>query len=362
MSGCTPIRRTLRSSPPERQLERRQPPLPSDTTRATAPRCAQSGSSQSPAMATRLEQPDRCMALAQAAADARSAAISAPDRLQPLREHLVAVLPRRGGALRYVTGDADRRIGWPPAARCWPAAAATRCACPRDHLRVGEHRVDAVDRPAGHAAARRATIHRRVVRSTVAWRSSGIRTPRFATRCALVAKRASAPLGMATAQNLPNWPSLPTARIMSPSAVGKSWYGTMFGCALPMRRGDAADQMVRRLVGEAWPPARRAARGRCCWPVRRSRARRARMHRDRRVQTGRDVDRATPTFCGPGPARHRRRRSRSSARPCPGSGSRSRRAAWGPVWPKPVIEQTTRRGWRRAGAPDRARTAPARRP
>ena len=26
---------------------------------------------------------------------------------------------------------------------------------------------------------------------------------------------------------------------MSPSAVGKSWYGTMLGCALPMRRGTA---------------------------------------------------------------------------------------------------------------------------
>ena len=73
----------------------------------------------------------------------------------------------------------------------------------------------------------------------VVWRSSTISSARCFTRAALVAKRSSVAHAdlPATSQNLANWPSLPTARIMSPSAVGKSWYGTMLGCALPMRRG-----------------------------------------------------------------------------------------------------------------------------
>ena len=43
--------------------------------------------------------------------------------------------------------------------------------------------------------------------------------------------------GKATAQNRANCPSLPTARIMCPSATSNTWYGTMFWCALPARCG-----------------------------------------------------------------------------------------------------------------------------
>jgi hypothetical protein len=64
-----------------------------------------------------------------------------------------------------------------------------------------------------------------VVFITVAWRSRGISSARCLTRAALLAKRGSAAHSAwpAISQKRANWPSLPMARIMSPSAVGKSW-------------------------------------------------------------------------------------------------------------------------------------------
>ncbi|MCY1453471.1 hypothetical protein D9M71_704610 [compost metagenome] len=93
--------------------------------------------------------------------------------------------------------------------------------------------------PHGTLARSRISIHSAVVRITVAWRISGISTSRLATRALLVAKRSSSAHSAwpASSANLRNCPSLPTVRMKSPSAVGKSWYGTMFGCALPSRRG-----------------------------------------------------------------------------------------------------------------------------
>ena len=63
-----------------------------------------------------------------------------------------------------------------------------------------------------------------VLRKMVVWRSMCISSARCATRCTLELKRASVDHSgwPAMAQKRVNWPSSPIARIMSPSAVGKS--------------------------------------------------------------------------------------------------------------------------------------------
>lgn len=68
-----------------------------------------------------------------------------------------------------------------------------------------------------------------VLRPHVTSRSTGISTARWATRCGLVMKRS----WLAHCRLAATWhrracrASLPTARIMWPSAVGSSWCGTM---------------------------------------------------------------------------------------------------------------------------------------
>ena len=78
--------------------------------------------------------------------------------------------------------------------------------------------------PQGTALSSSSAIHSAVGRLRVRSDISGISASRWMTRPALVAKRSSLAQSVpAASQKRANWPSLPMASSMEPSAVGKSW-------------------------------------------------------------------------------------------------------------------------------------------
>ena len=69
--------------------------------------------------------------------------------------------------------------------------------------------------------------------------SSGISSSRCTTRASFVANRGSSAHAAwpTTSQVLANNRSLPAARMNGRSFAWNDWYGTMFGCAVPIRSG-----------------------------------------------------------------------------------------------------------------------------
>ena len=152
----------------------------------------------------------------------------------------------------------------------------------RGTLRRGEDLVErrgsarrARRRPRAGAAIARPGASRRPRRA----RGSARRDWRRERRSSRIARRPRAPACRATSHVARNSLSLPAARMNGRSAAWNTWYGTMFGCSLPIGPGhDAADQVVRGLVHERGHARRRRARrprgGRArCAPAPRSAAR-----------------------------------------------------------------------------------------
>ena len=149
--------------------------------------------------------------------------------------------PRSGGGRRGAAACPSILIGDPtwriiPSSACLIAASMPRARDCGASIAArmsftGPHGTSAASRApsqcaAGRPASRAATIGISASRATT--RSSFVRNRESAARC-----------GNPTAsQNRGHWRSLPTATTIGTSAVSKTWYGTMFGCALPLRVGD----------------------------------------------------------------------------------------------------------------------------
>ena len=180
----------------------------------------------------------------------RSAAVTV--RSSSSRRTSASCSPSNGGGMRVAGAMPSNRIGFgdqseqPPRRGRRPARSAP---APSGDAKTSSMRHDRRARHGGLLQQRRANPACRAARTPP--RACGINSSRCTTRDSFVANRgSSAHSGCPTTSHvLANSRSFPAARMNGRSFAWNDWYGTMFGCSVPIRsRHHAADQVVGGLV------------------------------------------------------------------------------------------------------------------